>query len=164
MRNSGFRESVPLSSNPHKNCTNPRCPHTTVCLSSTDPPNGRRCRVPCWGAAGCDWVLSTSEAEELAGSEHRGEAAGEPWPQMVFHLLCFHTEPPSSRRWESALRFSSDPPGSVTAHHSLSCSLSSRCLTPALCTAFRAVVFLLIIPVLSVSSYLSPIRRNSITG
>lgn len=73
----------------------------------------------------CVWgVLSTSEAEALTGPEHRGEAAGGPCPQMVFHLLCFHTEPPSSRLWESALRASSDPSGSafVAAHPSLSSS------------------------------------------
>lgn len=103
---------------------------------------GCRAGVPCWGAVGCDWVLSTSEAEELTGPEHRGEAAGEPWPQMVFHLLCFHTELPSSRRWESALRTSSDPPGSafVTAHHSLSSSLGSGCLIPAPPIIFSALL------------------------
>lgn len=75
-------------------------------------------------------MLSTSEAEELTGPEHRGEAVGGPRPQMVFHLLCFHTELPSSRLWKSALRASSDPPGSafVTAHPSLSSSSGSCCL------------------------------------
>lgn len=69
-------------------------------------------------ARGVKEVFSTSEAEELAGPEHRGAAAGGPRPQMVFHLLCFHTELPSSQLWESALRASSDPTGSavVTAH------------------------------------------------
>ena len=63
-------------------------------------------------------VFSTSEAEELTGPEHRGEAAGGPCPQMVFHLLCFLTEPPSSRLWESALRASSDPPRIRLCHRS----------------------------------------------
>lgn len=72
-------------------------------------------------------MFSTSEPEELAGPEHRGEAAGGPGPQMVLHLLCFQTELPSSQLWESALRASSDPPGSafVTVHPSLSSSLCS---------------------------------------
>lgn len=94
--------------------------------SCTELPNGRRCRVQqCWVWWG--ELFSTSEAEKLTGPEHRDEAAGGGQPQMVFHLLCFHTELPSSQLWESALRASSDPPGSafVTTHPYLSSSLCS---------------------------------------
>lgn len=92
------------------------CPCVPSC---TDSPNGRRCRVQhCWVLLGVRrrkgwWCFSTSEAEELTGPEHRGEATGGPQPQMVFHLLCLHTEQPSSQLWEAAFRASSDPRGSA---------------------------------------------------
>lgn len=81
---------------------------------------GAGCRLP--GAAGCRGCFALQRQRR---SEHREEAVGGPCPQMVFHLLSFHTALPSSQLWESALRSSSDPSGSafVTAHLSLSSSL-----------------------------------------
>lgn len=59
-----------------------------------------------------------------------GQAAGGPCPcpcpLTPFHLLCFHSEPPSLQLWDRAPRAPSDPPGSasVTAHPSSSLSAS----------------------------------------
>lgn len=88
--------------------------HTQLCPSLdsfTMSPNGRGC----WGfiGKGEGGVFCTSEAGELAGPEHRGRAVGGPRPQMLFHLLCLHTELPSSQHWELALRVLSDPGGSA---------------------------------------------------
>lgn len=97
--------------------------HVGVCRAAPthQMAGGAGCNIAgcCWvwgGGGGYGWgggCFSTSEAEELTGPEHRGEAAGGPQPQMVFHLLCLHTEQPSSQLWEAALRASSDPHGSA---------------------------------------------------
>lgn len=102
----------------------------------------RCCGCGCWQRLLGGVVFSTSEAEALTVSEQM-QAAGGLWPQMVFYLLCFHTEPPSSGLREAALRACSDPPDLPLSMLmlSLSFSLSLFELIPGIYNNFSETSF-----------------------
>lgn len=89
---------------------------------------GSGCCAGCCRVQREEGVSGTSEA--FAGPPHPLpiQAAGGPCPCPLtpFHLLCFHSEPPSLQLWDRAPRAPSDPPGSasVAAHPSSSLSAS----------------------------------------
>lgn len=84
--------------------------------SVAEAPNGRRCRVLCRVLQGAKWGCRglqrqrRLQAPPLPAASPACVRGGGVCPQTLFHLLCFHTGPPSSQFWEWALRAPSDPP------------------------------------------------------
>ncbi len=118
-----------------------------------------------WVLQGVGGCLALQRQWRSQAPNTEAKQRGAPCPQLVFHLLCFHTELPSSRLWELALRASSDPSRSafVTAHPPLSssfCSVSvSFLFFPSFCLLFVQSVCFCCIFVLF-SAFAGVLREN----